>query len=77
MRAGKRILSFAMKLRVRPEISALLSAEHLAKTFDMTRQLGNVDEIFSRVLDTKDMDTKDKDRKTRSTSMSEWRGPEH
>jgi adenylosuccinate lyase len=33
-----------------PEISKLLSKEKLAKTFDLTRQLGNVDAIFARVL---------------------------
>jgi adenylosuccinate lyase len=32
------------------EISALLSPEKLAETFDYTRQLGNVDAIFKRVL---------------------------
>src|ERR1700728_3972780 len=32
------------------EIAALLSMEQLNKTFDMTRQLGNVDAIFARVL---------------------------
>jgi adenylosuccinate lyase len=32
------------------EITALLSADQLSKTFDMMRQLGNVDAIFQRVL---------------------------
>jgi len=31
-------------------ITALLSPEKLEKTFDYTRQLGNVDAIFGRVL---------------------------
>ena len=31
-------------------ITKLLSPEKLAKTFDYTRQLGNVDAIFKRVL---------------------------
>ena len=33
-----------------PAISALLSPEKLTRTFDYTRQLGNVDAIFKRVL---------------------------
>jgi adenylosuccinate lyase len=31
-------------------ITALLSTEKLAETFNYTRQLGNVDAIFRRVL---------------------------
>jgi len=50
MRAWKEDLVFRDEVARDAEISALLSAEHLAKTFDMTRQLGNVDAIFSRVL---------------------------
>jgi adenylosuccinate lyase len=33
-----------------PEITRLLSREKLARTFDLSRQLGNVDAIFDRVL---------------------------
>ncbi len=36
-----------------PEISARLSPEKLAQTFDLSRQLGNVDAIFERVLEDK------------------------
>lgn len=50
MRAWKEDLVFRDEIAKDAEISALLSAEHLAKTFDMTRQLGNVDAIFKRVL---------------------------
>jgi adenylosuccinate lyase len=32
------------------EITKLLSREKLARTFDLSRQLGNVDAIFARVL---------------------------
>ena len=52
MRAWKEDLVFRDEVARDAEISALLSAERLAKTFDMTRQLGNVDAIFARVLDT-------------------------
>ncbi len=51
MRAWKEDLVFRDEVAKDAEISALLSAEHLAKTFDMTRQLGNVDAIFARVLE--------------------------
>jgi adenylosuccinate lyase len=50
MRAWKEDLVFREEVAKDAEISALLSAEHLAKTFDMTRQLGNVNAIFTRVL---------------------------
>src|SRR5271154_2932560 len=53
MRAWKEDLSFRDEVARDPAITALLSPEKLAKTFDMTRQLGNVDAIFSRVLDAK------------------------
>jgi adenylosuccinate lyase len=33
-----------------PAITALLKPERLTRTFDYTRQLGNVDAIFRRVL---------------------------
>jgi adenylosuccinate lyase len=50
MRAWKEDLVFRDEVAREAEISALLSSEQLAKTFDMTRQLGNVDAIFARVL---------------------------
>jgi adenylosuccinate lyase len=50
MRAWKEDLVFRDEVAKDAEISALLSAEQLQKTFDMTRQLGNVDAIFARVM---------------------------
>jgi adenylosuccinate lyase len=50
MRAWKEDLNFRDEVARDPEIAALLSAEKLASTFDYTRQLGNVDAIFRRVL---------------------------
>jgi adenylosuccinate lyase len=50
MRAWKEDLVFREEVAQDAEIVALLSAEQLQKTFDMTRQLGNVDAIFKRVL---------------------------
>ena len=50
MRAWKEDLVFREEVARDPEISALISTEQLAKTFDMTRQLGNVDAIFARVF---------------------------
>jgi adenylosuccinate lyase len=50
MRAWKEDLSFREEVARDPQIAALLSAEKLAQTFDTTRQLGNVDAIFGRVL---------------------------
>jgi adenylosuccinate lyase len=50
MRAWKEDLVFREEVAKDAEISALLSREDLAKTFDMMRQLGNVDAIFARVL---------------------------
>jgi adenylosuccinate lyase len=50
MRAWKDDLVFRDEVARDPQISALLPAEKLAKTFDYTRQLGNVDAIFRRVL---------------------------
>jgi adenylosuccinate lyase len=50
MRAWKEDLVFRDEVAKDPAISGLLSPEHLTKTFDMTRQLGNVDAIFARVL---------------------------
>ena len=50
MRAWKEDLVFRDEVAREAEITALLSSEQLTETFDMTRQLGNVDAIFSRVL---------------------------
>jgi adenylosuccinate lyase len=50
MRAWKEDLNFRDEVARDPQITSLLSKETLAKTFDYTRQLGNVDAIFERVL---------------------------
>jgi len=50
MRAWKEDLVFREEVARDAEIAALLSTEQLQKTFDMTRQLGNVDAIFARVF---------------------------
>ena len=50
MRAWKEDLNFREGVGHDAKITALLSPERLAKTFDYTRQLGNVDAIFKRVL---------------------------
>ncbi len=50
MRAWKEDLNFREEVAKDPAITKLLSAEKLAKTFDYTRQLGNVEAIFKRVL---------------------------
>jgi adenylosuccinate lyase len=50
MRAWKDDLIFRDEVARDPRISTLLSPEKLEKTFDYTRQLGNVDAIFKRVL---------------------------
>jgi adenylosuccinate lyase len=50
MRAWKEDLVFRDEVAKDAEISALLSPEKLARTFDYSRQLGNVDAIFKRVL---------------------------
>jgi adenylosuccinate lyase len=49
-RAWKEDLNFREEVGRDSQITALLSAEKLDKTFDYTRQLGNVDAIFARVL---------------------------
>jgi adenylosuccinate lyase len=51
MRSWKEDLVFRDEVAKDPQIAALLSAEKLEKTFDYTRQLGNVDAIFRRVLE--------------------------
>jgi len=50
MRAWKEDLNFREEAAKDPQIAALLSSDKLEKTFDYTRQLGNVDAIFKRVL---------------------------
>jgi adenylosuccinate lyase len=50
MRAWKEDLNFRDEVARDAAISKLLSPEKLARTFDYTRQLGNVDAIFRRVL---------------------------
>ncbi len=50
MRAWKEDLIFCDEVANDPAIAALLSPEKLKRTFDYTRQLGNVDAIFRRVL---------------------------
>ena len=50
MRAWKEGLNFREEVAREPAITKLLSPEKLEKTFDYTRQLGNVDAIFKRVL---------------------------
>ncbi len=49
-RAWKDDLAFRDEVGRDLQVSALLSPEQLARTFDYTRQLGNVDAIFKRVL---------------------------
>jgi adenylosuccinate lyase len=50
MRAWKEDLNFRDEVARDPAIAKLLSPEKLARAFDYTRQLGNVDRIFKRVL---------------------------
>ncbi len=50
MRAWKEDLNFREEVARDPAIAKLLTPEKLEKTFDYTRQLGNVDAIFKRVL---------------------------
>jgi adenylosuccinate lyase len=50
MRSWKDDLVFRDEVEHDPAISALLSKEKLDRTFDYSRQLGNVDAIFTRVL---------------------------
>jgi len=50
MRAWKEDLVFRDEVKQVPEITKLLSPEKLARAFDATRQLANVDAIFARVL---------------------------
>jgi adenylosuccinate lyase len=50
MRAWKDDLVFRDEVARDPQIAKLLSPEKLGRTFDYSRQLGNVDAIFRRVL---------------------------
>ena len=50
MRAWKEDLVFRDLVAAQPEITAKLNPEKLARTFDLSRQLRNVDSIFDRVL---------------------------
>jgi adenylosuccinate lyase len=50
MRSWKDDLVFRDEVSKDTAITKLLSAERLGRTFDYTRQLGNVDAIFNRVL---------------------------
>ena len=50
MRAWKEDLIFRDEVARDAAITKLLSPEKLTRTFDYTRQLGNVDAIFKRVL---------------------------
>lgn len=50
MNAWNNDLIFREMVAQDPEISSRLSAKKLARTFDLNRQLGNVDAIFERVL---------------------------
>jgi adenylosuccinate lyase len=50
MRAWKEDLVFRDEVSRDAAITALLSPEKLTRTFDYTRQLGNVDAIFTRVF---------------------------
>jgi adenylosuccinate lyase len=50
MRAWREELVFRDLVAQDPEITGRLSAEKLARTFELERQLGNVDAIFDRVL---------------------------
>jgi adenylosuccinate lyase len=52
MNAWQNDLVFRDLVSADAEIAKLLSAEKLARTFDLARQLGNVDAIFARVLST-------------------------
>jgi adenylosuccinate lyase len=50
MRSWKEDLNFREEVARDVQIANLLSSDKLARTFDYTRQLGNVDAIFRRVL---------------------------
>ncbi|HEX4321492.1 MAG TPA: adenylosuccinate lyase [Acidobacteriaceae bacterium] len=50
MQAWREDLNFREEIERDPEIAEKLTKEQLDRTFDMTRQLGNVDAIFARVF---------------------------
>jgi adenylosuccinate lyase len=50
MRAWKEDLIFRDEIARVPQIAALLTPAQLARAFDYTRQLANVDAIFARVF---------------------------
>ncbi len=50
MRSWKEELVFRDEIAKETAITSRLSAEKLAKAFDFSRQLANVDAIFARVL---------------------------
>jgi adenylosuccinate lyase len=50
MNAWQNGLVFRTLVAADPKITALLSPEKIARAFDYTRQLKNVDAIFARVL---------------------------
>jgi len=50
MRAWKEELNYRELIGAEPEITRLLPPEKLQRTFDLKRQLANVDAIFARVL---------------------------
>jgi adenylosuccinate lyase len=50
MNAWQNDLSFRDLVASDPEIASRLSPDQLARTFDLNRQLANVDAIFARVL---------------------------
>src|ERR1700728_1860702 len=50
MNAWQNDLVFRDLVAADPEITKLLSPDKLARTFDLSRQLGNVDAIYARVL---------------------------
>jgi adenylosuccinate lyase len=50
MNAWQNDLVFRELVAADPEISSRLSPKKLGKTFDLSRQLGNVDAVFERVL---------------------------
>lgn len=54
MRSWKEELIFRDEVRKDPKITSMLSTEKLERTFDLNRQLGNVDAIFARVLGEKE-----------------------
>jgi adenylosuccinate lyase len=54
MNAWQNDLVFRELVATDPDITSRLSPERLERTFDLHRQLGNVDAIFARVLEGED-----------------------